>query len=162
RQGNPGTAPTATGEPTKPLRLQHRTRRPSDEGLVPQNGPPDWKIGQTSFPGSSAHAAPRLRFQARQRWRRRPRVAALPRPSQHHAHGAIYRPALRPLRWFLEGLTYRGPHTRRALRTPHATYSVLPALSTTPSTQASPARRRQIGGPARQHLSDAMPLVRAV
>ena len=24
----------------------------------------------------------------------------------------------RPLRWVLEGLTYRGPHTRRALRTP--------------------------------------------
>src|SRR5262249_1198258 len=30
-----------------------------------------------------------------------------------------------------------------------APYSVLPALSTTPSTQASPARLRPIGGPAR-------------
>ena len=65
-------------------------------------------IGQTSLPNSSAHAAPWLRLQARQRRRRHPRAAALPRPPQHHAHGAIYRATLRPLRWVLEGLTYRG------------------------------------------------------
>ena len=65
---------------------------------------------------------------------------------QHYAHGAIYRASLRPLRWVLEGLTHRGPYTRRALRTPHARYSALPTLSTTPSTQASPPGRRQIGG----------------
>ena len=52
---------------------------------------------------------PWLRLQARQRWRRHPRAATLPRPPKHHAHGAIYRAALRPLRWVLEGLTYRGP-----------------------------------------------------
>src|SRR5262249_3892805 len=60
-----------------------------------------------SFPGSSAHAAPWLRLQARQRWRRHPRAAALPGPPQHHAHGAIYRATLRPLRWVLEGLKER-------------------------------------------------------
>ena len=30
RQGNPGTAPAAAGEPAKPLRLQHRTRWAGD------------------------------------------------------------------------------------------------------------------------------------
>ena len=58
-----GAVTAATGEPAKPLRLQHRTRRPGDEGLVPQNGAPDWRIGQTSFPGSSA--PPWLWLQAR-------------------------------------------------------------------------------------------------
>ena len=32
-----------------------------DQGLVPQNGPPDWGIGQTALPNPSAHAAARLR-----------------------------------------------------------------------------------------------------
>src|SRR5215475_8366425 len=32
-------------------------------------------------------------------------IEALPRPPQHHAHGALYRAALRPLRWLLGGLT---------------------------------------------------------
>src|SRR5262249_42215623 len=35
-----------------------------------------------------------------------PRAATLPGPPQHHAHGAVYRAALRPLRWVLEGLFY--------------------------------------------------------
>src|SRR5262245_1191803 len=39
---------------------------------------------------SSAHAAPYLRLQARQRRRRHPSAAALHGPSQHHAHGARY------------------------------------------------------------------------
>jgi integrase len=39
-----------------------------------------------------------------------------PRPSQHHAHGAIYRAALRLLRWVLEGLTYRGPRAPRRVQ----------------------------------------------
>jgi len=34
-----------------------------DEGLVPQNGPPDWRVGQTALPDSSAHVTPRLRVQ---------------------------------------------------------------------------------------------------
>src|SRR5262249_4043645 len=34
-------------------------------------------------------------------------AAALPGPPQHHAHGAVYRVALRPLRWVLEGLILR-------------------------------------------------------
>src|SRR5439155_26728198 len=34
----------------KPLRVQYRTRRASDQGLVPENGPPDWGVGQTSLP----------------------------------------------------------------------------------------------------------------
>src|SRR5262249_31675071 len=80
----------------------------------------DWRVSQTSFPGSSAHAAPWLRLQARQRWRRHPRAATLPRPPQHHAHRAIYRAALRPLRWVLEGLTYRGLTRGVRFRTPHA------------------------------------------
>src|SRR5262249_41116470 len=46
-----------------PVRVQYRTRWAGDEGLVPQNGPPDWRIGQTSFPNPSAHAAPCLRLQ---------------------------------------------------------------------------------------------------
>src|SRR5262245_50299369 len=66
------------------------------------------------------------------------------------------RAALRPLRWVLEGLTCRGPYTRRALRTPHARYSALPALSTPPSTQASPPGRRHIGLRAR-HASGLGP-----
>jgi GAF domain-containing protein len=48
------------------LRLQYRARRAGDQGLVPQNGPPDWGIGQTSLPNSSTHAAPWLRFQVSQ------------------------------------------------------------------------------------------------
>src|SRR5262249_6337695 len=66
--------------------------------------PPHWRIGQAALLGSSPHVAPRLRLQARQRWRRHARPAALPGPPQHHAHGAIYRAAFRPLRWVLEGL----------------------------------------------------------
>src|SRR5262249_29453682 len=77
-----------------------------DQGLVPQNGPPDWGIGQTALPNPSAHAAARLRVLARQRRRPHPSAAALPGPPQHHAHGAIYRVALRPLRWVLEGQTH--------------------------------------------------------
>src|SRR5262245_12042494 len=96
-QGTSGTAPAATRELAKPLRLQHRTRWAGDEGLVPQNGPPDWGIGETSSPRSSPHAAPWLWFQAGERWRRYPRAAALPGPPQYHAHGAVYRAALRPL-----------------------------------------------------------------
>src|SRR5262249_2468312 len=53
-------------QPAKPLRLQYRTRRAGDEGLVPQNGPPDRRIGQTSFPNPSAHAAPWLWLQVSQ------------------------------------------------------------------------------------------------
>ena len=44
------------------IRVQYRTRWPGDEGLVPQNGPPDWGVGQTSLPNSSAYVAARLRF----------------------------------------------------------------------------------------------------
>ena len=42
-----------------------------------------------------------------------------------------------------------------------APYSVSPTLSRAPTTQASPARPRQISGPARQRPSDGMPLVPA-
>src|SRR5260370_7964040 len=38
-------------------------------------------------------------------WRRVDRCPL--RPPQHHAHGALYRAALRPLRWVLEGLRER-------------------------------------------------------
>src|SRR5262249_5495823 len=90
----------------------YRTRRAGDEGLVPQNGPPDRRIGQTSFPNPPPHAAPRLRFQVSERRCRYPRAPALPRPPQHHAYGAIYGASLRRLRWFLEGLTLPAPLLR--------------------------------------------------
>ena len=93
------------------------THRSGDEGLVPQNGPPDWGTGQASLPDSSAHAAPCLLLQARQRRHRHPIAAAL--------HGAIptsctrcaiYRAQLRPLRWVLEGLSPRDQATSPILR----------------------------------------------
>src|SRR5262245_46213633 len=62
RQGNPGTAPTAAGEPAKSLRIQYGTQWAGNKGLVPQNGPPDWRVGQTALPDSSAHAPPRCGF----------------------------------------------------------------------------------------------------
>src|SRR5262249_19067612 len=47
RQGDQGPSAATEGEPAKPVRVQYRTRWAGDEGLVPQNGPPDWRIGQT-------------------------------------------------------------------------------------------------------------------
>jgi integrase len=40
----------AAGAPAKPLRLQHRTRRAGDEGLVPQNGRRTGKLAKLPFP----------------------------------------------------------------------------------------------------------------
>ncbi len=58
-----------TGKEIRALRQLRRENLQSryvfnNEGLVSQNGPPDWGIGQTSLSRSSAHAAPRLRLQA--------------------------------------------------------------------------------------------------
>lgn len=56
-------------------------------------------------------------FKFSERRCRYPRVAALPGPPQHHAHGAIYRAALRSIRWVLEGLRARHhPAPRYATR----------------------------------------------
>ena len=55
-----------------------------------------------------AHAPPCLRVQARQRWPRHARPAALPRAQEHPAHGPVHRHGARPLQRLLEGLTNAG------------------------------------------------------
>src|SRR5262245_34857833 len=51
--------------------------------------------------------------QAEKRRRRHPRAATLPGPPQHHAHSAVYRATLRPLRWVLEGLILKAQRQQR-------------------------------------------------
>jgi site-specific recombinase XerD len=50
------------------------------------------------------HAAARVRLQARQRRRRYPSTAELPRTQEHPAHGALHRASAGPLQGILEGL----------------------------------------------------------
>ena len=100
-------ARTRLGSQTASELGAHRAQWPGDESLVLEDDPQDRGTGQAGVRRASAHVAPRLRLQARQRWRRHPRAATLPWPPQHRAYGAIYRASLRPLRWILEGLRER-------------------------------------------------------
>src|SRR5262249_22205927 len=97
-------SPATPRQPAQPLRLQHRAQWPGDESLVLEDDPQDRGTGQAAVRRASAHVAPRLRLQARQRRRRHPSAAALYGPSQHHTHGALHRAAQRPLQPLLEGL----------------------------------------------------------
>ena len=76
------------------------------------------------FPNPPAHASPRLRVQARQRWPRHPGPAALSRPQEHSAHRPIHRNGARPIQGFLEELTMAGRIHRAALK-------ILPSKKTT-------------------------------
>src|SRR6516162_6928398 len=57
-----------------------------------------------AIPDPPAHASPRLRVQARQRWPRHAGPAALPRAQEHSAHRQVHRNGARPIQGLLEGL----------------------------------------------------------
>src|SRR6516165_7986729 len=64
---------------------------------------------QDAISDPPAHASPRLRVQAGQRWPRHAGPAALPWAQEHPTHGQVYRNGARQVQRLLEGLTMAGP-----------------------------------------------------
>ncbi len=56
-----------------------------------------WHRRGARLPRASAYAVARLRLQARERRARHSSDPALPRPSEHPAHGSVYRPGARSI-----------------------------------------------------------------
>ena len=83
-----------------PPSAARRCRRPAFARCSPARGRPD-----VSVPGPPAHAAACVRLQARQRRPGHARAAALSRPQEHPAHGALHRARGRSLQVRLGRLT---------------------------------------------------------
>jgi integrase len=74
----------------EPVRVHDGTCRADYDGGIPEDDRADRGERGVSVSGASAHAASRLRLQARKRWARYAGGAALSRTQQHPAHGAVY------------------------------------------------------------------------
>src|SRR6516164_8629930 len=104
------------GDEMRALRKLRRDYSTDAHVFVSERGGPISPIGfhrlvqrlgggrQDAIPDPPPHASPCLRVQARQRWQRHARPAALPRAQEHPAHRSVHRNGTRPIQEFLERL----------------------------------------------------------
>ena len=101
KNGMPSVHPL-TGTELRALRRLQREQEPGRYVFMSERGAPMTAVGfrrmmgrlgtaaKMPFPNSSAHAASRLRVQARQRWSRHQGAPTLPRAQKYPAHRSIH------------------------------------------------------------------------